>query len=148
MRAALQPIQSRRMRKGDPGGEQSSVDARGIRPPSVYAIEAYRTPEGVVVLALDGELDLAAAPALREQLDAARVSAPRGVVLDMTAVTFLDSSALREVLRAEEALRADGASLVLAAVRPPVARLLELTRTTNLVTAVPTVEEALQRAAA
>jgi hypothetical protein len=37
---------------------------------------------------------------------------------------------------------------VLAAVRPPVARLLELTRTTNLVTAVPTVEEALQRAAA
>jgi len=136
------------MRKGDPGGEQSSVDARGIRPPSVYAIEAYRTPEGVVVLALDGELDLAAAPALREQLDSARVSVPRGVVLDMTAVTFLDSSALREVLRAEEALRADGASLVLAAVRSPVARLLELTRTTNLVTAVPTVEEALQRAAA
>jgi anti-anti-sigma factor len=136
------------MRMGEPGGEQSSVDARGIRPPSVYAIESHHTPEGVVVLVLDGEFDLAATPTLREQLDAARAAAPRGVVFDMSAVTFLDSSALRELLRADAGLRAVGVTLVLAAVRPAVARLLELTRTTGLLTAVPTVEEALQRAAA
>jgi anti-sigma B factor antagonist len=131
----------------DAGSEQSSVDARGIRLPSVYAIEAASTPEGVVVLGMDGEFDLAAAPAIREQLAAARAGGPRGVVLDMTEVTFLDSSALRELLRADVALRADGAPLVLAALRPSVARLLELTQTTGLLTVAPTVEEALQRAA-
>jgi anti-anti-sigma factor len=131
----------------DAGSEQSSLDARGIRLPSVYAIEAASTPEGVVVLGMDGEFDLAAAPAIREQLAAARAGGPRGVVLDMTEVTFLDSSALRELLRAEAALSADGAPLVLAALRPSVARLLELTQTTGLLTVAPTVEEALQRAA-
>jgi anti-sigma B factor antagonist len=131
----------------DAGSEQSSVDARGIRLPSVYAIESASTPEGVVVLAMDGEFDLAAAPAIREQLAATRAGGPRGVVLDMTEATFLDSSALRELLRAEAALRADGAPLVLAALRPSVARLLELTRTTGLITVAPTVQEALQRAA-
>jgi anti-sigma B factor antagonist len=130
---------------GDPGSEQSSVDARGIRPPSVYAIAAHDTPEGVVVLTLDGEFDLAAAPAIRERLDAARAAQTRGVVLDMSDVTFLDSSALRELLRADAALRAEGAPLVLAGVRPAVARLLELTRTTGLLIAAPTVEESLQR---
>jgi anti-sigma B factor antagonist len=133
---------------GDPGSEQSSVDARGIRPPSVYAIAAQTTPAGVVVLTLEGEFDLAAAPALRDQLAAARAAGARGVVLDMAEVAFVDSSILRELLRAESVLRADGTPLVLAALRAPVSRLLELTRTTGLLTVAPTVEAALQRAAA
>ncbi|HTE62657.1 MAG TPA: STAS domain-containing protein [Solirubrobacteraceae bacterium] len=131
----------------DTPSEQSSLDTRGIRPPTVYAIDAASTPEGVVVLGMDGEFDLAAAPAIREQLAAARAGGPRGVVVDMTEVTFLDSSALRELLRADAALRADGAPLVLAGLRPCVARMLELTRTTGLLTVAPTVAEALRRAA-
>lgn len=133
---------------GDPRSQESSVDARGIRSPSVYAIAADTTPAGVVVLTLDGEFDLAAAPALRDQLAAARAAGARGVVLDMAEVAFVDSSILRELLRAESALQADGTPLVLAALRAPVFRLLELTRTTNLLTVAPTVEAALQRAAA
>jgi anti-anti-sigma factor len=133
---------------GDPGSEQSSVDARGIRPPSVYAIAAHPTPAGVVVLTLEGEFDLAAAPALRDEFAAARASGARGLVLDMAEVTFVDSSVLRELLRAQSVLHADGVPLVLAALRAPVARLFELTRTTGLLTVAPTVEAALQRAAA
>jgi anti-sigma B factor antagonist len=133
---------------GDPSSEQSSVDARGIRPACVYAIEVRNTPNGVVVLALEGEFDLSAAPTLRERLDAVRTAGARGVVLDMSEVTFADSATLRELLRAEAALHADGVPLVLAAVRPAVARLLELTRTTSLLTSAPTVDAALQRAAA
>jgi anti-sigma B factor antagonist len=91
----------------DPSIEQSSVDERGIRPPSVYAIDAREPVDGIAVLALSGELDLAAAPVLRERLDAARAGGGRGIVLDMAEVTFLDSSALRELLRADAALRAD-----------------------------------------
>jgi anti-anti-sigma factor len=133
---------------GDPWDQQSSVDAHGIRPPSVYAIEARTTPEGVVVLALEGEFDLAAAPSLRERLTEAITAGARGVVLDMTEVTFVDSSVLRELLRAEAEMRSDGVPLVVAALRPAVARLLELTHTAGLLTVAPTVAEALQRAAA
>jgi anti-anti-sigma factor len=133
---------------GDPWDQQSSVDAHGIRPPSVYAIEARTTPEGVVVLALEGEFDLAAAPTMRERLTEARAAGARGVVLDMTEVTFVDSSVLRELLRAEAEMQSDGVPLVIAALRPPVARLLELTHTAGLLTVAPTVAEALHRAAA
>jgi anti-anti-sigma factor len=133
---------------GDPWSEQSSVDAHGIRPSSVYAIETRTTPDGVVVLALEGEFDLAAAPAMRERLTAARAAGARGVVLDMTDVTFVDSSVLRELLRAEAQMQSDGVPLVIAALRPPVARLLELTHTAGLLKVAPTVAEALQRAAA
>jgi anti-sigma B factor antagonist len=123
------------------------MDARGIRPPSVYEIASRTTAEGVVVLVLEGEFDLAAAPAMREQLeDACR--GVRGVVLEMSGVTFVDSSALRELLRADTALRERGARLVLAAVPAGVARLLELTRTTGMLVAAPTLEAALERAAA
>ena len=96
--------------------ERSTVDALGIRPPSAYAVESCTTPAGDVVLTFAGELDLAAAPVVREQLEAAAATGARRVVLDMTAVTFVDSSALRELLRADGALRRAGGVLVLAAV--------------------------------
>lgn len=131
----------------DRGREESSVDEHGIRPPSVYAIEPRDPVGGIAVLALYGELDLAAAPVLGERLAEAQASGARGLVLDMAEVTFIDSSALRELLRADAALRADGASLVLATVHPPVERLLELTRTTGMLAVAPTLEAALQRAA-
>jgi anti-anti-sigma factor len=130
---------------GEPGDEQPSVDERGIRPPSVYAIEALPAPEGVAVLALTGEFDLAAASALRERLDSARAAAARGLVLDMAEVTFLDSSALRELLRADVALNDAGVPFVLVGLQPPVARLFELTRTAGMFGTAPTVEAALLR---
>jgi anti-sigma B factor antagonist len=131
----------------DPGTEHSTVDEHGIRPPSVFAIEAREPVGEIAVLALSGELDLAAAPALRERLAEARATGARGLVLDMAEVTFLDSSALREILRADAALRTDGVPLVLATVQPAVERLLELTRTTGMLAVAPTLEAALQRAA-
>jgi anti-sigma B factor antagonist len=131
----------------DPGTEHSTVDEHGIRPPSVFAIEAREPVGEIAVLALSGELDLAAAPALRERLAEARATGARGLVLDMAEVTFLDSSALREILSADAALRTDGVPLVLATVQPAVERLLELTRTTGMLAVAPTLEAALQRAA-
>jgi anti-sigma B factor antagonist len=130
---------------GNPGSEQSSVDAHGIRPPSAYAVEPREAPSGVVLLALEGEFDLAAAPVLRERLETAGTGGARAVVLDMSEVTFVDSSALRVLLRADAVLREHGVRLTLAALQPAVARLLELTRTTDALTLAPTVAQALER---
>ena len=132
----------------EPASEHSSVDARGIRPPSAYAIETREAAGGVAVLVLEGEFDLAAAPALREHAQAARAAGARGLVLDMAEVTFVDSSALRELLRASAACDADGVAFVLASLQPAVGRLLELTRTTDALALASTVEQAVERAAA
>ena len=132
---------------GNSSSGQSRVDAHGIRPPRAYAIETQPAAGGVVVVRLGGELDVAAAPAVREELEAARAGGARGVVLDMGEVGFVDSSALRELLRAGAACAADGVPLVLASLQTAVARLLELTRTTDLLALEPTVDRALERVA-
>jgi anti-anti-sigma factor len=124
--------------------EQSSVDAHGIRPPDAFAIEARDPEDGFLVLALEGEFDLAAAEALREHLDAAQAAADRGVVCDLSAVTFVDSSGLRELLRASTAFREEGKAFALAAPQPPVIRLLELTGVTEAMHSAPTLERALR----
>ena len=126
--------------------QHPSIDAFGIRPPDAYAIEARETEDGLAVLILEGELDLAASPVLRERLEAA--AAARGAVLDMSEVTFVDSSALRELLRAAHRFAGDGRPFVLAGVRPAVARLLELTQTTGAFTSAATLAQALERAGA
>jgi anti-anti-sigma factor len=130
---------------GEKGTEGTRIDASGIRPPSVYAISERPAPPGVVLLELRGEFDVAAAPAARERLEQARAQRPRGVVLDLGDVTFADSSALRELLRADAALRGDGSLLVIAAVPPVVERLLTITRASDLLALAPTVEQALHR---
>ena len=88
------------MHRMDDAREQPRVDAHGIRPPDAYAIELREAADGVALVVLEGELDLAAVPELRERLAEAGGAGPRGVVLDMAEVTFVDSSALRELLRA------------------------------------------------
>jgi anti-anti-sigma factor len=123
--------------------EQPSVDAHGIRPPDAYGIEAREPVAGAMVLALVGEFDLAAAAALREQLDAAKETADRGVVLDLAEVTFVDSAGLRELLRAHEALAAERKRLVLTGLQPAVVRLLELTGATQLLVTAPTLQRGL-----
>ena len=115
--------------------EHSSVDARGIRPPDAYAIEVRDAPDGVVLIALEGEFDMASAPALRE---------PHGVVLDFSPVTFVDSSGLRELLRGSTALREDGKVLAVAAPQPAIIRLFELTGVTEAIRTAPTLERALR----
>jgi anti-anti-sigma factor len=107
-----------------------SVDARGIRPPAAYSIANGDGPAGVSVVVLRGELDLAAAPVLRARVDEA--TAGRALVIDLADTTFIDSAVLKELLRASAELARHDTRLVLASVAPPVRRLLELTRTSDL----------------
>jgi anti-sigma B factor antagonist len=100
----------------------------------------------VDVLALRGELDMAAAASLRVRLAAA--PGARALVVDMSAVTFVDSAVLRELLRARDELGGRGVRLVLAGVPRPVRRLLDLTRTSELFEEAPDAEAAVRRLSA
>jgi anti-sigma B factor antagonist len=110
--------------------EPASIDARGIRPPAAYSIADGDGPAGVSVIVLRGELDLAAAPVLRARVDEA--ASGSALVIDLAETTFIDSAVLKELLRARAEMAAHDVRLVLSAVPPPVRRLLDLTRTSEL----------------
>jgi anti-anti-sigma factor len=121
------------------------VDERGIKPPPAFAIEALPAPPGTLLLRLIGELDLAASGGFREHVDQALAAGGRSVVLDMADALFIDSSMLKELLRADTAAQEAGGRLVLVGVRPAVERLFSLTRVRELLTLVATRAEALER---
>lgn len=79
--------------------------------------------QGAVRLVVQGELDLASAPRLEEATQA--IECPDGdLVLDLRAVTFVDSAGLRAILAAGSACAARGRRMVVIEGRPDLERLL------------------------
>jgi anti-sigma B factor antagonist len=104
-------------------------DAHGFAPPPVFAIQELPAPEGVLLLELSGEVDLATSGRFREHVEAARQRGTTSVVVDMSEVSFVDSTMLRELLKAHNELAAAGGRFVLAGAQEAVLRLLDLTGT-------------------
>jgi stage II sporulation protein AA (anti-sigma F factor antagonist) len=111
--------------------------------PPAFCMEALPAPEGVLLLRLEGELDVATTPRFRTEVQRALEAGTKAVIVDLEEVTFMDSSMLKELLRAHSQLSHRGGLLVLAAVQSAVQRLLELTRTSELLHLAATREEAL-----
>ncbi|WP_051733342.1 STAS domain-containing protein [Kitasatospora phosalacinea] len=95
------------------------------------------------VVRLDGELDRDQLPRLDRVLDATLADRPGLLVLDLELLAFCDSSGLNAFIRTRRALEEAGADLVLTALTPPVARLLEITGTTTVFDIRPSVHAAL-----
>jgi anti-sigma B factor antagonist len=70
--------------------------------------------DGVRLLEVFGELDLATAPKLCSLLDAARIQRVKRVVVDLTGVDFCDSTGLRALMGASTELRVGGGRLAVA----------------------------------
>jgi len=121
---------------------ESHINGRGVDPLDVFSISEVRGPEGLVTLVLRGELDMAASTAVRPHVDAA--AGLRGLVIDLGGATFIDSSMLKELLRAGAELSRYETRLVLAAIPPPVQRLFQLTRTDEMFTVAEDREAALR----
>jgi anti-sigma B factor antagonist len=78
-------------------------------------------------LAPRGDLDVATAPDLQAELDDLIERGALLVVVDLEAVTFLDSSGLRALVHGARALEAGGGRLLVENATGAVARVLELT---------------------
>lgn len=116
-----------------------------IEPPPAFRIEEADAPAGAVVLELAGEIDLATSGLFREHVDRARAGGAGLVVADLAEVTFMDSTMLRELLRAHRDLEEAGGRLVLAAPQAAIQRLLDLTGTSELFAMAGSRDEALAR---
>lgn len=86
-----------------------------------------RGRSGVAILALQGELDLASAPALGEHLLAALPQSARLLILDLSGVTFCDAAGLTMLIGIQRHATGLGLALRLSAPRPQVAKLLRIT---------------------
>lgn len=98
--------------------------------------------ETYVIVELSGEADATSSEQLREVLDGEIRKQPRAMVIDLSGLRFLDSTALHVILRANRELGRHGCVLALAAPREPVAKVLRLTATDQLIPVYPSTSEA------
>jgi anti-sigma B factor antagonist len=84
--------------------------------------------DGIHRINISGEVDIAAAPAFAQALHEANASSATSVIVDMAAVTFLDSAGIRVLMDAVSASRAGTNTLsFLRDYQPQIVRVLTLT---------------------
>lgn len=79
------------------------------------------------VLVLSGELDLASSPALEEALRGICTDSTEALTVDLSTLTFMDSTGLRVLLLAKELCERHGCEFLLVAGPPQIQRLFEVT---------------------
>jgi anti-sigma B factor antagonist len=83
---------------------------------------------GLVRIALRGELDLSTAPKVEEELQRVETRSPPIVALDLTRLSFLDSTGLRLVIRADARAREEGRRLAIIRGPDEVQRVFSITQ--------------------
>jgi anti-sigma B factor antagonist len=95
---------------------------------------------GIVAVAPHGEVDLTTSPTVRESADRLLDGGATALVLDLTDVGFMDSTALGALVSFHRRL---GDRFVVAGAQPAVHRLLEITKFTSVLRLTDTVDTAL-----
>lgn len=99
--------------------------------------------EDITVVAPEGRCDRRTAPALAEWLEAATRSGADRIVVDLSGVTFMDSTGLATLIRFMKQCRGAGGDLYLASLQQPVRIIFELTRLDSAFTICPSVDAAV-----
>ncbi|MDT5088446.1 MAG: anti-sigma factor antagonist [Mycobacterium sp.] len=107
---------------------------------------SIETRDGVAVLAVRGEIDVASAPAFKSAIAEALEGNPEGLVLNLLEVEFLGSVGVRVLLEAQGKI-GDGRFAVVAR-SPAAGRILQLLSLDELLSVHSTVDEALSWMAA
>ena len=105
-------------------------------------IDRLSIDEHIVVVAVEGDLDLWSAPALKRTLSELLDSGPTRLVLDLNRVGFMDSTALGVMVAIHRRLSAQQ-RLAIAAAGPAVLRVFELSGIDTLLQVFPNRDEAL-----
>jgi len=104
------------------------------------------TGAAYTVVELNGEVDATNSDELYDVLESVVRQLPSLLVVDLSALTFMDSTGLRMLLRSSRELDQQGGVLALASPQLPVARVLQLTRADQLIPVYGTVADAIAEA--
>ena len=111
-------------RRSDAGGAGRSTHLQGFEVHT--SVDGTGVDEHSYKVVARGELDIETADQLSEQLDALVERGARLIVLDASAVDFVDSSGLRAIVSAANTLQSADGRLLIEGMSPAMARLLEL----------------------
>jgi anti-sigma B factor antagonist len=97
----------------------------------------------IVVVAIAGELDMATAPQLQDQITDLLDKGRSRLVFDLAEVSFCDSTGLSVFVRAKNSCDEAGGGVRLAAPQRGVLRILEVSGLVEVMPTYPTVDEAV-----
>lgn len=109
------------------------------------AVEMQELDGWLVVMTLNGEVDAYVAPSLRDKVEAVLEGGAQWLLLDLTAVEYIDSVGLGIMVGAAKRATARGGDLAIVCSRPNVLRVFEISGTKDLLNVVPTMEEGRER---
>jgi anti-sigma B factor antagonist len=125
------------------------VDGAGFGPEkeSRYVEEKFEVSQengnGYVLVSVVGEVDVATAPELRDRLREAVVDGSPTVAVDLTEVTFIDSTALGVLIETKKLCDGEGRTMRIAVSEPRILKVFEITGLTELFDIRPTRDQAV-----
>jgi anti-sigma B factor antagonist len=107
------------------------------------AVTLQAGPSGPALITASGELDYHTGPRLRACLDDVPLASGAALVLDLSGITYCDSTGVSVLAHAYRRTEAAGVTLALAGAAPAVFRLLSFTGLDRLFTSYDSAEAAL-----
>jgi anti-sigma B factor antagonist len=104
-----------------------------VTPLTASVITDGSFPQAYTLVELAGEADVTAVKTLRALLEAETSKRPSLLIIEMSALRYMDSAALQEILRAHVELAAAGGRLALVNPHDTVARVLRMTEVDQVV---------------
>jgi anti-sigma B factor antagonist len=108
-----------------------------------FSIDDYAVDDATRVVAVAGEIDIFTAPEFKQRITAPVDAGCSRVIVDLSDVTFLDSSSLGVLIGVHRRLRRLDGRLVIVCHRDAIVKTFRITGLDNVFTLVPTVEAAL-----
>lgn len=99
--------------------------------------------QGASIVVLKGDVDLESSPAAREIL-LKSVDGAGKVLVDLSSVTYIDSSGVASLVEALQAAKSNGGRFALVAASDPTRRVLELARLDKVFTMYATLDEGMK----
>ncbi len=121
-----------------------SVHARGPREPTHprFGITETKLDDATTLIEVEGELDLATAPRLKWPLVDSIDAGSRRLIVDLSRVTFMDSTALGVLIGIRRSLKL-GSRLAIVCTDPDVLKIFEISGLDAVFQIFPTFDEAL-----
>jgi anti-sigma B factor antagonist len=109
-------------------------------------VAVARTGDGLVVLAVRGEVDMHTSPQVREAQIRVLKEGVRGVIVDLSGVEYMDSSGIATLIEGLQWCRREGRAFRLAGLTPAVRDIFDLARLADVFQIFATRDDALKKA--
>jgi anti-sigma B factor antagonist len=109
----------------------------------LFDVSAERLGDGLGVVHVSGEVDMYTAPQLKQSMLTLIDEGASRVVIDLSAVTFIDSTALGVLIGGVRRLHSGGGAMALVVTGRPVQRVLSITGLDRVFTIHATLDEAV-----